>query len=116
MSYFRPRKTRETGPRSICSLPDSTQKLSRKRGGVTLQSVPIGPVSIQGFTPVWARRGEGMALSCPANGPESGGGAFQPARGTSSVAIFSFFFRIAAVRPIVSYLPVTPFDGPVAKL
>ena len=35
MSYFRPSKIRKTGPRSICSLPDSTQNLSRKRGWVT---------------------------------------------------------------------------------
>jgi hypothetical protein len=34
VSYFRPRKARKTGPRSIHSLPDSTQKLSRKRGRV----------------------------------------------------------------------------------
>jgi hypothetical protein len=36
VSYFRPPKIRKTGPRSICSLPDSTQNLSRKRGWVTL--------------------------------------------------------------------------------
>ena len=35
MSYFRPQKIRKTGPRSICSLPDSTQKLSRKGGRVS---------------------------------------------------------------------------------
>jgi hypothetical protein len=34
VSYFRPPKIRKTGPRSICSLPDSTQNLSRKRGWV----------------------------------------------------------------------------------
>jgi hypothetical protein len=35
VSYFRPQKIRKTGPRSIRSLPDSTQKLSRKGGRVT---------------------------------------------------------------------------------
>jgi len=35
VSYFRPQKIRKTGPRSICSLPDSTQKLSRKGGRVS---------------------------------------------------------------------------------
>ena len=32
MSYFKPQKTRKTGPRSIYSLPVSTQNLSRKWG------------------------------------------------------------------------------------
>jgi hypothetical protein len=34
VSYFRPQKATKTGPRSICSLPDSTQNLSRKEGQV----------------------------------------------------------------------------------
>ena len=48
MSYFRPPKIRKTGPRSICSLPDSTQNLSRKRGWVTTASVPIENCLIRG--------------------------------------------------------------------
>jgi hypothetical protein len=68
VSYFRPQKATKTGPRSICSLPDSTQNLSRKEGQVTvsriqlriclekrgrstLQSVPI-PAVFQGCSPV----------------------------------------------------------------
>ena len=34
MSYVRRQKARKTSPRSISSLPDSTQKLSRKEGRV----------------------------------------------------------------------------------
>jgi hypothetical protein len=35
VSYFRPQKARKIAPRSVCSLPNSTQKVSRKRGRVT---------------------------------------------------------------------------------
>ena len=35
MSYSRPQNVREIAPRSVSSLPNSTQKLSRKRGRVS---------------------------------------------------------------------------------
>jgi hypothetical protein len=41
VSYFRPENAREIAPRSACSLPNSTQKVSRKRGRVKTASVPI---------------------------------------------------------------------------
>ncbi len=41
VSYVRRQKARKTSPRSISSLPDSTQKLSRKEGRVKTASVPI---------------------------------------------------------------------------
>ena len=34
MSYFRPQNARKIAPRSVCSLPNSTQKVSRKGGRV----------------------------------------------------------------------------------
>jgi hypothetical protein len=112
VSYFRPRKTRETGPRSICSLPDSTQKLSRKRGGVTAsriqlrsclekgvgstqQSVPISTVSFQGCSPVLGPSWGGVGPSCPPQEPGTGGGAFQPALANF---IFYFFWKPAVTN------------------
>jgi len=51
VSYFRPRKTRKTGPRSIRSFLHSTQKLSRKAGRVKSGNcVPI-ICAIQGVHP-----------------------------------------------------------------
>jgi hypothetical protein len=58
VSYFKPKKARKTGPRSICSLPDSTPNLSRKWGRVTQQSVPIPTVSFQGCSPDFALKRE----------------------------------------------------------
>ncbi len=34
MSYFRPQNARKIAPRSVCSLPNSTQKVSQKGGRV----------------------------------------------------------------------------------
>jgi hypothetical protein len=34
VSYFRPQYARKIAPRSVCSLPNSTQKVSRKGGRV----------------------------------------------------------------------------------
>ena len=48
MSYFRAQKARKTSPRSISSRLDSTQKVSRKRGRVTLRSVPFSECLIFG--------------------------------------------------------------------
>jgi hypothetical protein len=42
VSYFRPQKATKTGPRSICSLPDSTQNLSQKRGRVNYKRAENG--------------------------------------------------------------------------
>jgi hypothetical protein len=35
VSYFRPENAREIAPRSVCSLPNSTQKVSQKGGRVS---------------------------------------------------------------------------------
>jgi hypothetical protein len=35
VSYFSPQNARKIAPRSVCSFPNSTQKVSRKRGRVT---------------------------------------------------------------------------------
>jgi hypothetical protein len=35
VSYFRPQKASKTGPRTIYSLPDSTQQVSQNAGQVT---------------------------------------------------------------------------------
>jgi hypothetical protein len=35
VSYFRPQNARKIAPRSVCSLPNSTQKVSQKGGRVT---------------------------------------------------------------------------------
>ncbi len=58
MSYFRSQKVRKPGPRSITRLPNSTQKMSQEGGRVTLQSVPIWRVSIQGFIPTRLESGK----------------------------------------------------------
>ena len=42
MSYFRPRNARKTALRSVCRLPNSTQKVSRKRGRAKLESFAPG--------------------------------------------------------------------------
>jgi hypothetical protein len=34
VSYFRPQNARKIAPRSVCSLPNSTQKVSQKGGRV----------------------------------------------------------------------------------
>jgi len=52
VSYFRPQKARKTAPRSTSSLPDSTQKVSRKRGRVKMARVSLKTVSPRGFTPM----------------------------------------------------------------
>jgi hypothetical protein len=41
VSYFRPQNVRKIAPRSVSSLPNSTQNVSRKRGWVTAACVPI---------------------------------------------------------------------------
>jgi len=45
VSYFRPQKSRKIGPRSIYSLPHSTQTLSQKPGRVNLVSPETSPPS-----------------------------------------------------------------------
>ena len=58
MSYFKPQKTRKTGPRSICSLLDSTLYLSRKWGRVTLQKHALIICATKGVHPTsWVHLG-----------------------------------------------------------
>jgi hypothetical protein len=42
VSYFRLENAREIAPRSVCSLPNSTRKVSRKRGRVTASQIQLG--------------------------------------------------------------------------
>jgi hypothetical protein len=51
VSYFRPQKTRKTGPRSTTALPPSTQELSQKGGRVSRGNCGQKAVSVEGFTP-----------------------------------------------------------------
>jgi hypothetical protein len=39
VSYFRPENAREIAPRSACSLPNSTQKMSQKGGRVKQRDI-----------------------------------------------------------------------------
>jgi hypothetical protein len=41
VSYFSPQNARKIAPRSVCSFPNSTQKVSRKRGRVTASQIQL---------------------------------------------------------------------------
>ena len=51
MSYFRPQNVRKIATRSVSSLPNSTQNVSRKRGrvnGVRVELISLGCVGAFG--------------------------------------------------------------------
>jgi hypothetical protein len=54
--YFRPQKTRKTGPRSTTALPPSTQELSQKGGRVKNCKCALFFVSLEGFMPHFQHR------------------------------------------------------------
>jgi hypothetical protein len=71
VSYFRPQKSRKIGPRSIYSLPHSTQTVSQKPGRVTLCKCAQEICLTAGVHPTCARSPTNQARLLAVQAPES---------------------------------------------
>jgi hypothetical protein len=64
VSYFRPQNARKIAPRSVCSLPNSTQKVSQKGGRVKALD-ENGTPSVNPWVQTWPDQYPGLIAAVP---------------------------------------------------
>jgi hypothetical protein len=69
VSYFRPQNVRKIATRSVSSLPNSTQNVSRKRGRVTSSRIQLRGCLVFGF---WVTASQIQLRTCLEKGVGSG--------------------------------------------